>query len=105
MIEIQRTCRGGNACPCIIGQFEELGVTAALKRLDAMGVTDLRMQCGDYQARIGFLLNGQDEKQPDVCLLAWKIEEKPTIFPDVLVFPELFPYSVDQNFSMRTSLK
>jgi hypothetical protein len=74
----------------------------ALKGLDAMGVTDLRMQCGDYQERIGFLMNGQDEKQPDVCLLAWKIEGKPSVFPEVLVFPELFPDSVDPIFSMRT---
>ena len=74
----------------------------ALKRFDAMGVTDLRMQCGDYQARIGFLMNGQDEKQRDICLLAWKIEARSTIFPDVLIFPELFPGTVDPNFSMRT---
>jgi hypothetical protein len=100
-MQIRRTCKEGDACTCIIGQFEQLGVMTALKRLEGMGVTDLRMQCGDYQARIGFLMNGQDQKQPDVILLASEIERRPAIFPDVLLFPELFPSSVDPNFSMR----
>lgn len=100
-MEIQRTCREGDNCACIIGQFERLGVMTALKRLENMGVTDLRMMCGDYQARVGFLMNGQDKKQPDVCILAREIEKNPNIFPEVLVFPELFPGVVDPIFSMR----
>lgn len=100
-MKVQRTCREGEHCTCIIGQFEKLGIRGALDGLETLGVTDLRMQCGDYQARIGFVMNGQDEKQRDVCVLAQKIEEKPSAFPEVLLFPESFPDMVDSNFSMR----
>ena len=100
-MKIQRTCKQGNECTCIIRKFEKLGIMTALKRLETMGVTDLRMQCGDFKERIGFLMNGQDEKQRDVCVLAQEIEKNPNIFPEVLVFPESFPDSVDPQFSMR----
>jgi len=100
-MEILRTCKEGEDCTCIVGQFEKLGIMTALKRLEKMGVTDLRMQCGDYQERIGFLMNGQDKKQPDVCILAREIKKSPNIFPEALVFPELFPGVVDPTFSMR----
>ena len=100
-MNILRTCREGNQCTCLIGQFDKLGVTNLLKKLDSFGVTDLRMQCGDYQERIGFLLNGQDEKQRDVCLMARKIEQNPSIFPEALIFPEMYPSIVDANFTMR----
>ena len=100
-MEIRRTCEQGNDCTCIIRQFERLGIMTALKHLETIGVTDLRMMCGDYGERIGFLMNGQDKKQRDVCVLAQKIEENPNIFPEVLVFPESFPDSIVPQFSMR----
>ncbi|MDP3722026.1 MAG: hypothetical protein Q8R91_00815 [Candidatus Omnitrophota bacterium] len=100
-MEILRTCKEGEDCTCIVGQFEKLGIMTALKRLEKMGVTDLRMQCGDYRHRICFLMNGQDKRQRDVCVLAPEIKRNPNIFPEVLVFPELFPNVVDPQFSMR----
>ena len=101
-MEIRRTCRQGNQCSCVIGPFKELGIMTALTRLETMGVTDLRMMCGDGEERIGFLMNGQDKKQRDVCILAPEIEKNPSIFPEVLLFPEQFSDAVDPNFSMRS---
>ena len=101
-MEILRTCREGDNCPCIIGQFEGLGIMTALKRLETMGVSDLRMGCADSGERICFLMTGQDKKQRDVCVLAPEIERNPSIFPEVLLFPEQFSDAVDPNFSMRS---
>ena len=100
-MEIRRTCKQGNQCTCIIGRFEQLGIMTALKRLETMDVSDLRMQCGDFEFRIGFLMNGQDKKQRDVCILAQEVRKNPNIFPEVLLFPESFPDAVDPQFSMR----
>lgn len=73
-----------------------------LRELELFGVREIRFMCGDYGERIGFDLwftDGRSSK--DVCVLSQEIEAKPDIFPEVLIFPEVFPETVDKSFSMR----